>query len=330
MIELTSQHLPAPGVRSLEWRGEASVDWLEGGREYRLNGTIIEGSFKQYLTFDWVISSPDGQYQVVMNRTGRHAFLLKNGQSLRELKRAEYQADAYEYPIAFSRLPSGRMGLLHCPDRYNQLVVEEVESGLPLAPYDGLSDDYFLSRLNPTDDGRYLVTAGWFWHPWETVQVYDLAEGLDHPEHLHRVWNGQGPPLTGEPSGVAILGGHQLAIATSAEEPFEDEPAPEDLVAKMLGVFDLDSKSWISRVPLTEELGILHRFGPWLLSLYDHPKLVVPETGEVVQRWPELKSGTQKGSIIWPYCSPPIAIDEQNLRFALAAENFIQVIQVQP
>src|SRR5262249_11119680 len=98
--------------------------------------------------------------------------------------RSYYFANAYEYPVAVFTLPDGSQALVHCPDSYNKLEIEELESGRRLTTRDGKSIDFFHSRLQISPGGKYLLSAGWIWHPIDLVQLYCISNVLDDPRVL--------------------------------------------------------------------------------------------------------------------------------------------------
>ncbi len=55
--------------------------------------------------------------------------LASDGRLIREVNRSYYQAEAYRYPLVLCTLPHGHPGLVHCPERYNQLEVEVAVTG---------------------------------------------------------------------------------------------------------------------------------------------------------------------------------------------------------
>jgi hypothetical protein len=73
-------------------------------------------------------------------------------------------------------------------------------------------------------------------------------------------------------------------------------------------------------MPLDEELAI---------GFYGFPKLFSLKTGEVLKRWEEINSGNQTSSVIWNEIhAPPIAIDKEKRRFAVAENKFVTVVNV--
>ena len=64
-----------------------------------------------------------------------------------------------------------------------------------------------------------------------------------------------------------------------------------------------------------------------VISFYEHPKLIRISDGAVIKEWQHIHSGKQTSSIIHHIDSlPPIAIDRERMRFAVANEDCIHVI----
>jgi hypothetical protein len=51
------------------------------------------------------------------------------GSLIREVNRSYYHADAYRYPLALFTLPDGRTGVVHCPEDYNRLEIDDARTG---------------------------------------------------------------------------------------------------------------------------------------------------------------------------------------------------------
>jgi hypothetical protein len=66
-----------------------------------------------------------------------------------------------------------------------------------------------------------------------------------------------------------------------------------------------------------------------MIGFYKYPKLFELSSGKVLQRWPELDSGTQISSIIRGIEKlPPLAFDPDRKRFAVSDKKGITVIQL--
>lgn len=88
--------------------------------------------------------------------------------------------------------------------------------------------------------------------------------------------------------------------------------------------------TWDSRVPTGAHLGTIHRFGEWILALFDHPRVIDPVTGELVAAWLDIRTGEQIGSLLPAdgTAVPPIAVDSDRRRFAVADGEEIVVVQL--
>lgn len=146
---------------------------------------------------------------------GTEGVLLERERVVRELNRSDYQAPNYDYPLALGTLGDGREVVVHCPDEYNVLQIEDAASGERLTAGSREPQDVFHSRLSLSPDGRYLLAVGWFWHPFGTAMVYDTALGLTDPGTL----DGEGllpaaAVMNGEVTAGCWLDADRLVLAT--------------------------------------------------------------------------------------------------------------------
>ncbi len=182
-MEWKTIKLEAPGISSLCWCGDELVDFVNGGVRYRLDGSKRAPLFETRSDFDAAICSDDEKYVVLYQRMGEKGLVL-HGETAREIRRDGYRADIHEYPVAVWKWFDGRYVMAHCPDSYCSLEIEYLDTGERLTTRTSDSPDYFHSRLSVTDNGRYLMTCGWIWHPLEMIQAYDLLEVSKNPERL--------------------------------------------------------------------------------------------------------------------------------------------------
>jgi hypothetical protein len=223
--------LTAPGAESLVWPDGALVDVAAGWRRYPLGGSVPVSRYTEYGPgFDAVVIAPAADVVALVRSTGTKALLLEpGGKVIRELNRSYYHAEAYRYPLALFTLPDGRTGLVHCPEHYNQLEIEVARTGERLAGGgDRDPDDFFHSRLAVSPDGRFLLSAGWMWHPLSLAEIYDLSRALRQPRVLDAI--PREDPWT-QATGVteisrACFVGQDVVISTSADEPDTDEADP--------------------------------------------------------------------------------------------------------
>jgi len=310
--------LPRSSGSALCWRGDALVDW-KGIFEYRLDGTSSDARVSVGYRFDRAVTSESGGYVVVYEQLGTKGVVLKKGQIIREINRSFYQAHVYEYPIVFLKLPDGTEAIAHCPDYYNVIEIEEVESGKRLTTRTGQAADFFHSRLQVSPNGKYLMSAGWHWHPWDYIQIYNVEQALENPETLDQIWwldhLGEGDE---EVHTAAFNGSDRIVFSGETEEEL-----------MRLGIYDIEANKVLTSYQIDFPLGTLMPLGKWLVSFFEHPKLVDLDTGEIVYRWPDLASGTQNSSIIYHHQHlPTIALDPEHQRFAVVDSEKITVVQL--
>ena len=309
-------------VRSLCWHGDELVDWAAGAIRYQLGGSSSDQKVNYAYRFDHAVSSLSGEYAVLYEQLGTKGLILKHGKIVREIDRSFYCADAYEYPVVLFTLPDGRDVIAHCPDHYNVIEIEEVESGKRLTARSGESADFFHSRFQVSPDNKYLISAGWVWHPWDTIQLFDISQALTAPETLDQNWSGNlgdlGDADMGEIHTAAFNGPDLIVFAgeTNDEVPH-------------LGVYSIQANTVLSFCTLDSPAGTLMPLGDMAVSFYETPKLLDLITGKVVHRWPELSSGRQNSSIIGRTGRvPTIALDPLKLRFAVVDSENITVVQL--
>ncbi|WP_144024020.1 hypothetical protein [Amycolatopsis keratiniphila] len=311
MREIRREVTAVAGTKALVWIGETL-------HHVSPDSTL----FGEYCeTFDTVAISPRRDLIALMTDIGTTGLLLSpDGRPIRELTRSGYKADAYRYPLVLCTLPDGRTGLIHCPDEYNRLEVEVAATGERLT---GGSErepsDFFHSRLAVSPDGKYLLSAGWVWHPWYSLAVYDLERALADPTTLDSVGDvfNQIGLIQAEVSGACFVG-EDIVISTSTEE--NDPDGPDDLGPTMLARWSLADRSFAWRSQLDQPAGDVVPFAGDFLALYDHPRLYDGATGDLIAAWPDLPTGHAEGPIVWDrFFSGPrrVAVDEIRRRFAV-------------
>jgi hypothetical protein len=324
VIEASEIRIPANGVRSLVWDGESLVDWVSGGERYFLSGETSPAHARYAYPFDAVASLTGSSFSVIYTRTGTKGLVLRNGEVIRELNRSFYHADVYEYPVVLFRLPSGREVLAHCPDDYCRLEIEDVATGEVLTKSTSRKPiDVFHSRLAVSPDGRYLLSAGWLWHPIDNLQLYDIGVALEDPAHLDDA--GTGLNACAEESSATFLPDGRLVIALRGKIDSEDVPSNEG----ELRTFDPKHPDEAAVLSSVGRLGAIAAIGSHhLLAMYGHPRLIDAHNGVEVLSWPKLKSGTQTSSILMSKLHVPvIAVDCARQRFALAHDRGITVVE---
>jgi hypothetical protein len=326
--------LTAPGAESLVWPDGALVDVAAGWRRYPLGGSVPVSRYTEYGPgFDAVVIAPAADVVALVRSTGTKALLLEpGGKVIRELNRSYYHAEAYRYPLALFTLPDGRTGLVHCPEHYNQLEIEVARTGERLAGGgDRDPDDFFHSRPAASPDGRFLLSAGWMWHPLSLAEIYDLSRALRQPRVLDAIpredpWT-QATGVT-EISGACFVG-QDVVISTSADEPDTDEADP--LGPCTLARWSARRRQFTWNRRLAQTAGDLLPIGNSIPALYQCPRLYDAVTGELQAEWPDLDTGQADNSIVWDkaFSGPArVAVAEPGQRFAVTNRETITVIQL--
>lgn len=315
-------------VESLCWAGDTLIDWVRGGVVFGLDGTITDPHRGWAYRFDVALQSPSGRYAVIYERLGTKALLLDRGKLVRELNRSYYQADAYEYPIALFEHADGRTLIAHCPEEYNRIDIDEAATGkrLTAAP-DRNPTDFFHSRLAVSPRGSRLLSAGWIWHPVDAVSTWPVADALLDARTLDE----PGPPdgFCGAEIGSAVFIDEDRILVSSnggADDFGDADHAP--FGPGRLGVFNLTSNAFEHVVKVGETVGTMLWLGDGrVVGFFKSPRVFDLQTGQVLERWPELATGEQSSSIIHHLEPlPPLACDPVRKRFAVACADRIEVV----
>lgn len=322
--------IAAKGVRSLVWHKDDLMDWVGGGVRFDLIGqqTMARKVYYAYR-FDAACSSPSGEYTVIYERLGTKGLVLREGKLLREIDRSYYFANAYEFPVCFARLKSGKEVLIHCPSDYNQIDIDDVETGERLTSIlDRKPMDCFHSRLSVDCSGTYLMSAGWVWHPLDVICLFRLEAAIEDPRSLDDSLGF--PRQPSELGTAAFLGADRLVIASS-EEAYNEEFQENEIRTSSICLWDIPSAKILSQVELEEPAGTLMPLDEdFAVGFFQHPKIISLKTGKIVQRIEDLNSGKQTSSIIHHHeAIPPMAIDATRKRFAIASEDEIVVVELE-
>ncbi|MFH8770972.1 hypothetical protein [Streptomyces sp. NPDC017958] len=326
MRPVESLETTAP-AQSLVWQDDGLVD-LVGGRAWNSAGVEHRTVTGYGSVFDRSVVCSSGRYSVVYAERGTRALLVQGSRVVRELTRSDYHADDFDYPVALGVLPDGREILVHCPEEYNVLHIEEVESGERLTSGTRGDKDVFHSRLSVSQDGRHLLVAGWVWHPYGIAEVFDLEAALTDPAAL----DGPGvlpmePGIDAEVESACWLDHDRLVVATG-EEFLDDEEVPA-LGPRELGVWSLSERRWMHRSRVDFEVGTLLAQGSRVISLYGHPRLIDITTGAVLAEWPEVAVTRREGAYGATHVPTPVAaLHPDGTRLAVAQTGSIAVIQL--
>lgn len=330
-MNVTQQDLPIQGARTLAWVNDALIDVAAGWQQ--LYPELRPPRFIRYgPRFDATCAAPAGDVVALIDSLGTKALLLESdGQVIREINRSYYHANVYRYPIALFTLPGGRTGLAHCPDDYNLLQLEDAHTGERLTATEGRKPaDLFHSRLAVSDDGSMLLSAGWVWHPWDVLAVYDLSRALSQSDEL----DGLGSVLgirglaNAEVSGACFVGA-DVIVSTGSEE--NDPDSPDGLEPQLLARWSTFEGRFTWRHQLDHCAGDLVSLAGNVLALNQHPRLYDADSGLLLHQWPDLPTGESTSSITRgdTFAGPRrIAIDPHHPRFAYTDGTRVVIVEV--
>ncbi|HHH49612.1 MAG TPA: hypothetical protein ENK52_01390 [Saprospiraceae bacterium] len=315
--------------QSLCWDDTQLIDWVGGGCTYQLNGDFGRSGRIYSYRFDAAIQLVHGDdyYAVIYEKLGTKGLLLKNGENIREINRSYYHACTYEYPIAFLILKNGKLAIAHCPNEYNLLEIEEVESGKKITNSERETKDCFISRLRVNASNTHMINAGWVWHPVDILEVFDIEKGLTD----HSVFD-EWPDdfmIDGEVASAEFLDNDFVLVSNGDVDDGEEEEVKENILPPMhIGLLSLEKNKWIKKTKVNAQTGTLIPLNKdYALSLLEYPKLIDLNSGKVVQKIEDIYSGEQQTSIIHHIEKiPPIATDIPNNRIAIGTKTGIEVL----
>jgi hypothetical protein len=321
--------IPWPGAATIMWDRDEVVD-ITSGQSGNFSGSLSSRLINMTYRFDRAIGlrSHGDHWGVAYTNRGTKAVLMKNGSVQRELNRSFYCGEAYDYPITIGTDAAGRVMIVHCPNEFDVLEIEDAETGTILDSLKS-NDMEFHSRLNLSTDSRFLIDAGWFWHPWSGAVVFEIAHADDGTLRFTKnTAFAAGLSVQNEIDSVAFLGNTHVVVSSHSND-LGEKTEPGSLRPKQLGIWSLTERRWESKVDLSKPAGLLMTWKEWVVSFYDHPKLIELATGKVVHRWDKICSGKQLGPIeLGDPLTPPIAIDTVGGRFAIAGSNTVTLVSL--
>ena len=327
-LELTYQtcKIECPDLSALAWEGDDLVE-VTTGRRISLDGNLSERAFLLGYPFDrgLCVRNSDALWTLTYENRSTKAVLYKNWKEHRELNRSYCFAKAFDYPIALAVIIPDRAIIIHCPQSYDTLVMEDAQTGevLGTKKTDGME---FHSRLAASCDGRFLLSAGWFWHPSGGAWLCPISEFQSSSACSA---NEVAFSFGSEIDAAAFLGNNHLVLSSTAEM-VNEETGPTQLGPLQLGLWSIPDAKWVSITPLSQPTGAIMPWRDWVISFHGHPKAIEIDTGKVVRIWEDLDTGCQVGSIeLGKPEPPPMALDPQNGRFAVCDAKGITIISLE-
>jgi hypothetical protein len=318
-----SQIIKCLGVSPLAWDENDLIEPMTG-RRIALDQPLPERAFFVGYPFDrgQCARGLNAFWTLAYDNRGTKAVLYKNWKQHRELNRSYYFAKAFDYPIALATINGGRVVIVHCPNSFDTVEIEDAETGEMLGKKKSDKME-FQSRLSVSADGRFLVSAGWFWHPLGAAWLCPVSAIVGTDDHCGAE---VGFSFGAEIDSTAFLENDHIVVS-STSAVVNDEPPVSGLGPLQLGVWSIAESKWVSIVPLQEPAGSIMPWKEWVISFHEHPKAIELATGKVVHVWDQLDSGKQIGSIELGEPPPPVmALNPRRGMFAVCDSKGINVV----
>jgi hypothetical protein len=313
-------------TQTICWFNNTIVDIASAGKMYHLNGKVEEKLTYHFgSNFNSSIISENGIYAFIYNKKGTKGLLLKNGELLREINRSYYHAEDYEYPACFLTHKNGETYLIHCPNEYCRIEFENVETGEIITNISARKpSDFFHSRFEISSNNKYLLSKGWVWHPLSVITIFDIEECFKNPLLLDKSENG--PNVGSEINTASFISENEILIGSSEEEPY-DEDLAEILPQNSIAIWNVETNEISKPTKLNFEFGNLFAINKkYTWDLFNFPKLINIETGEIEFKNEDLFSGKQNSSIISNLENQPkIAFDRKSKKIAITDKEKIEV-----
>ena len=277
-------------------------------------------------------------WAIIYKRLGTKALLLKHGTLVRELNRSFYHAHVYAYPVSLLLAPGGRVVVAHCPDDYNRIEIEDANTGERLtASTIRKPEDFFHSRLQPSPDGKWLLSAGWVWHPFDALCWFNVEAALNDATTLdrfvHQTTHSRHIGFV-EESSACWQTAKRILIGGGSDEEDPEEAAQFSgprIPANGLAVYDVMEDQFVASCSFGHPAGAMMPVGEThVVTFFGHPRLYRVAGGVLEKEWPAIQSGRETSSIFGysPEPAKPIAIDPHKQRFAVANGKTIYVVQL--
>ncbi len=313
-------------LKTLDWYNGKLVDWNSAGTIYSLDGN--KEQLQKYhfgFVFDSSITSECGNYVLIYRKLGTKGLLLKNGEVLREINRSYYQSEVYEFPAAFFTR-NAIVYLIHCPATYCKLDFEEVESGRIITSISSRNPwDFFHSRLEVSPDNKFLLSKGWFWHPFDCIKLFDIEACIFDPCLLDR--GSEIPNVTAELSSASFIDNDNILVCASREEPLNDDEI-EPILPGQIAIWNFKNDDIAVCGKVNAPIGNVFAIDLntcW--DLFEYPKIIDLKTGGIIQKMEEIKSGKQTSSIIHHLSDlPQIKYNPLTKQIAIAKDDLIEIL----
>lgn len=331
-------------TKSLCWYNDALIDWVGGGTIYHLNGVNNTMYWMTgYGRFDTSQVSSSGSYviiyeslgtkgiildlrnintkEVINNRYNKNEKVISRPKFVREFNRSYLQADQKEYAVASFSLCGKSEVIVHCPELYNKISVECIESAEHLCG--ATVDDIFFSRFIVNHSGEKMIGFGWDTANSPTLELFEYIQGKNQ---YHIVNTGS---ISGDGSyeivSAYFVDDNTILIIQINGDILRGCNVINDKY--LIQLYDLNTNKTFQHLYVTElhsaDLIFMNR---WAFDIVNHPKIVDFITGEIIYSWNSIATGVLDIFDLWkPLSLNKIAIDTKHKRIAFISDDNVYV-----
>lgn len=165
------------------------------------------------------------------------------------------------------------------------------------------------------------MVCGWAWHPVDTVELFEIAECFKNPFLLDK--SSLYPDFGTEINSASFIDNDKILIASSDEEPFNDEEPPI-LPQKHIAVWNFLTNEISKPIKVNGEFGNVFAINDQLAwDMFKYPKIINIQTGEIESKIEEINSGLQTSSILYGDIDkyPQICFDKASSQIAIKIDS---------
>jgi hypothetical protein len=177
-----------------------------------------------------------------------------------------------------------------------------------------------------------MLHAGWVWHPYNVVELFDVGSVLANPHLLDNNENRYDIPIKAEVASAEFLDDDLIVVSTTEDHINEvDLTDKHHLYAHQIGLYSVNQEQFVKKINIGKKVGtIVPLTQDLVMELYQYPKVFDLNTGQIIQEFKEIDSGTQYGPFILRREKvPSMAIDVKNKRVAIANGTKIDVLSLE-